>query len=124
PDPEPAERLAVELVDDRSEAVMAARAAALAEPELAERQREIVDDHEHLAQRRVLAGEDLPDGPPRLVHERQRLHEHDVESVEPPADDRGGVLVPATTGPPGPIGETVEDHPADVVAGLGVLLAR
>ena len=75
PDPQPAELLVAELVDDRPQAVVAAGAPALAEPQLAERQGEVVDDHQHLGQRRALAGEDLADRQPRLVHERQRLDE-------------------------------------------------
>ena len=47
------------------EAVVAARPAALAEAELAERQGEVVGDDEQVAERRVLAGEDLPDGEAR-----------------------------------------------------------
>ena len=48
PDPEPAELLGAELVDDRAEAVVAARPAALAEAELAERQGEVVGDDEQV----------------------------------------------------------------------------
>ena len=44
PDPQPAELLGPELVDDRAQAVVAAGAAALAEAQLAERQREVVGD--------------------------------------------------------------------------------
>ena len=36
----------------------------LAEPQLAERQREVVGDDEQVAQRRVLAGQDLAHGEP------------------------------------------------------------
>ena len=43
-DPEPAELLGPQLVDDRAQAVVAAVAARLAEAELAERQREVVRD--------------------------------------------------------------------------------
>ncbi len=39
-------------------------------------------------------------------------------------DDRAGVLRPALARPAGLVGETVEDHPADVVARLRVLVAR
>ena len=62
PDPEPAELLGVQLVDDRTESVVAAGPATLPEPELAERQGEVVGDDEEIDQRRVLAGEDLPNG--------------------------------------------------------------
>ena len=59
PDPQPAELLGAQLVDDRAQAVVAARPAALAEPELAERQREVVGDDQQVGERRVLAGQDL-----------------------------------------------------------------
>ena len=77
-----------ELVDDRAEAVVAARPAALAEAELAERQREVVGDDEQVDERRVLAGEDLADGEPGVVHERQRLDERQVQAVEAAHRDR------------------------------------
>ena len=48
PDPQPAELLGAELVDDRAQAVVAARPAALAEAELAERQGEVVGDDEQI----------------------------------------------------------------------------
>jgi hypothetical protein len=62
PDPQPAELLGPQLTDDRAEAVVATGPAALAEPELAERQREVVGDHEELGERGVLPGENLADG--------------------------------------------------------------
>ena len=80
-DPEPAELLGAELVDDRAQAVVAAVAAALAEAELAERQREVVGDDEQVGQRRVLAGEHLADGEAGVVHVGQRLDEGQVEPV-------------------------------------------
>jgi len=55
PDPQPAELLAPELVDDRAQAVVPARTATLAEAQLAERQGEIVGDDEQVDQRGVMA---------------------------------------------------------------------
>ena len=81
PDPQPAELLGAELVDDRAQAVVAARPAALAEAQLAERQREVVGDDEQVDQRRVLAGEDLADREARIVHVGQRLDERQVEAA-------------------------------------------
>ncbi len=124
PDPQPAELLGAQLVDDRAEAVVAARTATLAEAELAERQREVVGDDEQVDQRRVLAGEHLADGEARLVHERQRLDDHQVEPAVAAHGDRRGVARPALAGPARPVGDAVEDHPADVVPRLRVLLAR
>ena len=124
PDPQPAELLVPELVDDRSEAVVAARPAALAEAELAERQGEVVDDDEQVAERRVLAGEDLPDGEAGVVHPRQRLDERQVEAAVAAHRDRRRVPRPALARPAGAVGDPVEHHPADVVARLRVLVAR
>ena len=97
-------------------------AAALAEPQLAERQGEVVGDDEQVAERGVLAGEHLADGEPRVVHVGERLDERQVEAA-----DSG----PSTTfeasrwrplpGPAGPLGEPVHDQPADVVARPRVL---
>ena len=64
PDPEPGERLSVELVDDGAEAVVAAVAAALAEAHLAEREAEVVGDDQHLVERRAFAGDQLAHGDP------------------------------------------------------------
>ncbi len=100
---------------------MAAVAAALAEPQLAERQREVVGDDEQVGQRGVVAGEHLADGQARLVHVRQRLHERQVEAAVAAPDDGGGVALAATAGPAGTIRQAVHDHPADVVPGPRVL---
>ena len=114
-----------ELVDDRAQAVVAARPAALAEPQLAERQREVVGDDEQVDERRVLAREDLAHREARVVHVGQRLDERQVEAAEAArrrlATRRAARPLP---GPAGPIGEPVQHHPADVVARLRVLRAR
>ena len=47
----------------------------------------------------------------------------EVQAAEPPADDRRRVPAPPLAAPAGPIGQAVQHHPADVVAGLPVLLA-
>ena len=106
------------------QAVVAAGPAALAEAELAERQGEVVGDDEQVGQRRVLAGEDLADGDAAVVHEGQRLDERQVEAVVATGDDGARVPRPALAVPAGPVGQPVEDHPADVVPRLGVLVAR
>ena len=95
PDPQPAELLGAELVDDRAQAVVAAGAAALAEAQLAERQREVVGDDQQVGQRRVLAGQHLADGEPGVVHVRQRLDEGQVEAAEAAHDDVGRVALAA-----------------------------
>src|SRR5512141_2336631 len=121
---QPAELLVAHLLDDRLEAVVAAGAAALAEPQLAERQREVVADHEEFVHGRVLAREDLPNGEPGLVHEGQRLDQHEVEAPISTLDDGRRVARSTPTDPAGSVGEPVQDHPADVVPRLLVLRAR
>src|SRR6478672_9213407 len=61
PHPQPAELLGLELVDDRAQAVVAACAATLAEPQLAEREREIVGDDKEVDERSLVPGEHLAD---------------------------------------------------------------
>ncbi len=115
--------LVAELLDDRAQTVVAAGAAALAKPELAERQGEVVAHHQDLRQGRMLAGQHLAHRQPRLVHKRERLDEQQIEPGVAALDDRGGVAGPALARPTGPVGQSVQDHPADVVAGLFVLCA-
>src|SRR5207253_9595143 len=115
--------LGSELADDRPQAVVAAWPAALPEAQLAEREREVVDHHEQLAERSPLPREHLSYGEAGLIHPGLRLDQQQVEPVKAPLDERGRVAAPTTAGPPGPIGQAVEDQPADVVAGLPVLLA-
>ena len=86
--PQPAELLVAQLVDDRAQTVVPAGAPALAEPQLAERQREVVTHDQHLDQRRMLAGQDLAHRQSRLIHEGQRLDEHEVQTGVAALDDR------------------------------------
>ena len=99
-------------------------AAALAEPELAERQREVVGDDEQVAQRRVLARQHLAHREPGVVHVGQRLDERQVEAAEAAHDDVRGVALAALARPAGTLGQPVHDQPADVVARPGVLGPR
>ena len=118
------ELLAVQLADDRAQAVVAAGAARRPQPEASERQREVVGDHEQVVERRVVAGQDLAHGQAGLVHERLRLDELQVEGLEAAPDDARGVALLAATRPAGPVGQAVEHHPADVVTCLRVAAAR
>ena len=70
------------------QAVVAAGAAALAEAQLAERQREVVGHDQQVDQRGVLAGQDLADRQARVVHERERLDQDQVETAEAALDHR------------------------------------
>src|SRR4051812_1432132 len=116
-DPKAAELLGPELIDDRAQAVVSARPPVLAEAELAEGEGEVVGDDEEIAEWRVLAGKDLANGQTGVVHEGQRLDDREVETLEPAHRDRRRVACPTLAGPAGTIGEAVEHHPADVVAG-------
>ena len=123
PDPQPAELLGPELVDDRAQAVVPARPATLAEAQLAERQGEIVGDDEQVDQRGVLAGQHLADRQARVVHVGQRLDERQVEAAEAAHGHVRRVALAALAGPAGSLGDPVHDQPADVVARPGILRA-
>src|SRR3954462_8670488 len=99
PDPEPAELLGPELIDHRAESVVPAVAARLAEPQLPEREREVVGDDEQVAERGVLAREDFPYGEPGVVHEREWLDEGELESLVPAHRELRGVTLPPTPRP-------------------------
>ena len=103
---------------------MPAVRAGLAEPQLAEREREVVGHDQQVDQRHAVAGEQLADRDARVVHVRLGLGEHELLAPVPDLDALGRVALAATAGLPGPVGEPVEHHPADVVAGLRVLVAR
>ena len=124
PDAQAAELLGAELVDDRAQAVVPAMAARLAETQLAERQREVVRDDEEVAERGVLAVQDLADRLTGLVHVGQRLDEGQVQAAVATTDDVRAVALAPTAIPAGPLSEPIHDQPADVVAGPGVLRTR
>ena len=124
PHPEPRVLLRAQLVDDRAQPVVPAVRAGLAEPELAERQREVVRDDQHLAQRHPVPRQQLAHRDAGVVHVRLRLGEDQLQALRAQLDRRGRVALAAAAGPPVPVGEPVEHHPADVVARLRVLVAR
>ena len=103
---------------------MPARPPTLTEAQLAERQREVVRHDEEIAERRVLARQDLPDRPPGIVHVGEGLHERQVEAAESAHDDVRGVALTALAGPAGLFGETIHDQPADVVARARIRRSR
>ena len=123
PDPQPAELLGPELVDDRAQAVVAARPATLAEAQLAERQGEIVGDDEQVDQRGVLARQHLADRQARVVHVGQGLDERQVEAPEAAHGHVRRVALASLARPAGALGDPVHDQPADVVARAGILRA-
>ncbi len=123
PDPETAELLGPKLVHDGAQAVVATRAATLAEAELAERQGEIVGHDEQVDERSVLTSQHLAHRQAGIVHVGERLDERDVEAAEAPRGDVGRVALASLARPAGALGDPVHDQPADVVAGPGVLRA-
>ena len=106
------------------QAVVAARAAALAEAQLAEGQREVVGDDQQVGQRGMLAGKDLADRQPRVVHVGERLDERQVEAPVATHGDIRGVPLAALARPVGALRDAIHDQPADVVAGARVLRPR
>src|SRR3954453_1557351 len=124
PDPEPAELLRPELIDHRTEPVVPAMAARLAEPQLPEREREVVGDDEQVAERGALAREDFPYGEPGVVHDGEWLDEGELESLVPADRDVRGVTLPPTPRQAGSLREPVEHEPADVVTRPGIPLTR
>src|SRR5450759_2861486 len=122
--PQPTELLIAKLGDDRAQAVVAPGRPAFTESQLAVGEREVVGHDEHLAQGCMLAGKRLAHGQTRLVHEGQGLDERQVKAAISALDYGRGVTVAALAAPAGPVGQPVEDHPADVVPRLLVLRAR
>src|SRR5450759_4176487 len=72
----------------------------------------------------MLAGKRLAHGQARLVHERQWLDERQIQTAVAALDYGGGIAISALAATAGPVGQPVEDHPADVVPRLLVLSAR
>ena len=70
---------------------------------------------------RVRAGQHLPHGDARIVHEGQRLDQGEVDALVATHHHARGIALPAATGPPGAIGDTIDREPADVVARSSVL---
>ena len=124
PHAEPRVLLGAQLVDDGAQPVVPAVRAGLAEPELAERQREVVRDDQHLAERHPVPRQELAHRDAGVVHVRLGLGEDQLQALGPQLDRGGRVALAAAAGPPVPVGEPVEHHPADVVARLLVLVAR
>ena len=121
PDPKAAELLRPKLVDDRPQAVVAAVAAAFAEAQLAEWQREVVGQDQHIRERGVLAGQHLAHGEPRVIHEGERLDQGQVKTPVPAQHHARVVTLPATARPTCTVGDPIDHQPADVVARPGVL---
>ena len=122
PNAQAAELLRAQLVDDGAKAVVASAAAALAEAELAERERKVVGHDEQVAERRPLPGQDLADGDARVVHVRERLSQREVQPLEPTLNHARRVPLAPAADPARPVRQPVKHHPADVMARLRVLV--
>src|SRR5207249_1353367 len=121
-DPQARKPLA-DLARDRAHPVVRSRTATLAQPHLAEGEVDLVEDDEERVGREPVAVEQLPDGTPAVVHERLRSRDGDPQIAERALSDtrlRGlGVEFQART-----LGESVRDLETDVVARVGVPIAR
>ena len=105
---------------------MPAGRALAAEADDAAVQREVIDDHQQVVLRvEFVEVHRLGHGQARAVHVRRRLHQHafftahGTANVQLAFEDAGVELVPCA-GDLMARGETVNEHIADVVAGLGV----
>ncbi len=121
-DAQAGERLGPHLGDDRAQPVVAAGAAARLHAQLAEGQGHVVDHDEDVRQRGTFAGQDLAHGLAGRVHVRHRLHQDELIVTEPATRRGGRVTRPDAAGCADTIGQAIQHHPADVVAGL--LVAR
>jgi hypothetical protein len=100
-----------------------AGAAALAEPDLAEREVDLVEDHEERVRREPVPIEQLPDRAPAVVHERLRTRDRDANVAKRALGDARirRLLVEFEASA---FGQPVGDLEADVVARAGVAVAR
>jgi hypothetical protein len=100
-----------------------AGAAALAEPDLAEREVDLVEDHEERVRREPVAIEQLPDRAPAVVHERLRTRDRDANVAKRALGDARirRLLVEFEASA---FGQPVGDLEADVVARAGVAVTR
>jgi hypothetical protein len=99
------------------------RTAALPQSHLAEGEVDLVEDDEQRVRREPVAVEELPDGSAAVVHERLRARDRDSKVAERAFGDarfRGlGIELE-----PRPLGESVRDLEADVVARVRIPVAR
>src|SRR6267143_1680279 len=67
---------------DRAHPVMSARSTLLAQPDLAERQVDLVEDHEKLRRLQAVTVEELAYGAARVVHESLRASDRDAHALD------------------------------------------
>jgi hypothetical protein len=99
------------------------RAAALAQPDLAERQVDLVEDDEQRVGREAVPVEQLRDRTPAVIHEGLRPRDRDAEIAQRALRDArlGRLRVEFETRA---LRQLVRDLEADVVAGVRVPVAR
>src|SRR6266545_740462 len=123
-DPEPQSREAfADLTGDRAHPVVRAWSAALAQPHLAERQVDLVEDDEQRVRREPVAVEELSHRTPAVVHERLRSRDRDTEVAQGALRDArfGGLRVELEARA---LREPVRDLETDVVTRIRVAVAR
>jgi hypothetical protein len=100
-----------------------AGAAALAEPDLAEREVDLVEDHEERVRREPVPIEQLPDRAPAVVHERLRTRDRDANVAKRALGDarlaRFDVELQTRS-----LRQLVSDLETDVVSRVGIAVAR
>ncbi len=118
---QPGEGVRVQVLDDGFDAVVSSRGTFLPESEGAERQGDIVINHQDVLRRPFVEGEDLLERPAAQVHEGLRLEEQrpvtrDLRQVALPLGD-------ALECSPGLRRQPVQHHEAYIVAGILILAA-
>ena len=97
-------------------------AASLPQPERAERQVEVVVDHQEIRRSDAVADQQALDSPPADVHVGLRLGQDDLQVVQPTAAHQAvGPLLVEADGVA--IGKSVQHHEARVMATPGILRA-
>lgn len=121
PDLQARKILGAEVLENRADSVVPARPALFAKPQAAERQRDVVVDHQHFGSRPLVERGHLAHAAAAVIHERLRLEQH--RAVPQPRHVtlpfRARRELRALGG-----GQAVEDHEPDIVAGPFVLPPR
>src|ERR1051325_9372348 len=99
---------------------MATGAALGPNPNAPEWERDIVDSHEQIPRRRRCPSNEQFDRIAAQIHKRLRFREQDRYAGEPALPDERGVLEPRDP-TPSSLGEQVDQHEAEVVAGEFIL---
>jgi hypothetical protein len=119
-DPETGDCFRAEMDEDGLQAVVAAAASRAADPEISDRERRVIADHEEFVRFDFVETGEVPGGLPAQIHERLRAHERTAAA----ARDRGiplGLKLKIGCTPAGQLGN---DFEADVVARTDIAFPR